>query len=68
MCRILGKLCNLGFKSVSIGIKLTVRLLEPGIWKKIIQDHAFLKTKILKFFANGPITFMNLRAVSKEIG
>ena len=29
---------------------VTVRLLEPGTWKKIIQSHVLWKQKILKFF------------------
>ena len=45
----------------------TVRQLEPaaGTWEKIIQSLRFMKTEDSGgFFANGPIAFINLRAVS----
>ena len=38
---------------------LTVRLLERGTWKNIVQSQRFLKTKDSQviFLANGPIKF-----------
>ena len=49
-----------------------------GTWKKINQSQHFLKTKDSQFitiifffnfffFANGPLAFINLRAVSQEV-
>ena len=38
-----------------------------GSWKKIVDQNDFCKQKIIKCFANGPITFVNLRAVSREV-
>ena len=64
MCRILGKLCNLGLKGEYYWHLAYSANTRTGTFRRLSKITGFLKTKILKFFANGPITFMNLRAVS----
>ena len=65
MCRILGKLCTLGLKREYYWhLAYSATTPTEAFGRRLSKITRFLKTKILKFFANGPITLMNLRAVS----
>ena len=51
-----------------IFILLTVRLLESGHLEEDYPIRTFFENKrFSSFFANGPVIFMNLRAVSREV-
>ena len=63
----------------SLGESFDIYLLENGVFyyrattwsealgRRLSNQNDFCKQKIIKCFANGPITFVNLRAVSREV-
>ena len=64
MCRILGKLCTLGLRREYYWHLAYSATTRTGAFGRLSKITRFLKTKILKFFANGPMAFMNFRGVS----
>ena len=61
MCRILGKLCTLGLRREYYWHLAYSATTRTGAFGRLSKITRFL---ILKFFANGPMAFMNFRGVS----